>query len=82
MGTTLLAAAISTEKAISDSTRRAGGATTPRTARLKVIECATVKAVTTFRTCKKAWRIPDTGCHRPSARDSTDGRSNVSRKRI
>ena len=50
----LLSAASTTDSAIADSIRRDGSAITPSAARLSVIECATVNAVTILNTSQNA----------------------------
>jgi MarR-like DNA-binding transcriptional regulator SgrR of sgrS sRNA len=52
----LFAAASTTEAAIADSTRRDGSSIRPSAASESVIECATVKAVTTHSTSTSATR--------------------------
>jgi len=55
-GKILFSAAITTDAAITDSTSRDGSLMISRTARLSVIECATVKAVTILRISTTALR--------------------------
>ena len=50
----MFSAASTTDAAIADSTQREGNDTTPSVARLSVIECATVKAVTILNTSQNA----------------------------
>ena len=79
--TTLFSAAIATEAAIADSTRRDGRVTTPSAARLSVIEWATVNAVTTLSDARARGAQLD-GIASPSARRSTAGSSSASRNRM
>ena len=82
MGRRLFKAANTTDSAIAGSTRRDGSATAPSVARLRVIECATVKAVTIPNTFQNAGENASTGSHRPFVRRSTAGSSNESRNRM
>src|SRR6516162_6506642 len=59
----LFSAATITEAAIVDSVSRDGRVMNPRTARLKVIECAIVNAVTMLMTSRNARRKVVTACH-------------------
>src|SRR5439155_12152832 len=68
MGRRLFKAANTTDSAIAGSTRRDGSATAPSVARLRVIECATVKAVTIPNTFQNAGENASTGSHRPFVR--------------
>src|SRR6185503_16382528 len=70
-GYRLLSAASTTDAAIADSTRRDGSDTTESAASARVIECATVKAVTTRNTSQNA------GAKRGA--DNTAGSSSDSR---
>ena len=65
--------------AIADSTSRDGRATSSSVARISVIECATVNAVTTLATSTAAGRKALTACQRPCSRRTTAGSSSVSR---
>ena len=67
---------------MADSTQRAGKCTIPSAARLSVMECATVNAVTIFSTLASAGRAAATGSHLFLSRRKTPGSSNASRKRI
>src|SRR4051812_30211768 len=78
-GNTLLSAAISTEAAMVDSTSRDGKLSTPSAASDKVIECATVNAVTTFSTDQNAGLKADTPCQVLCSRTPTAGSSSANR---
>ena len=74
-GKTLLSAATMIEAAITDSVNRLGRRTTSSAASVSVIECASVKAVTTLRMLTNAGRACGTGSQWPPRRSSTAGSS-------
>jgi hypothetical protein len=59
----LLSAANTIDKAMTDSTQRLGSETTFNVAQVKVIECASVKAVTTFKISKNGALKWVDACH-------------------
>ncbi len=78
-GKMLLSAATMIEAAMTDSVNLLGRRTTSSAASESVIECASVKAVTTFRMLSSAGRARGTGSQRPAVRSSTAGSSNDNR---
>ena len=75
----MLKAARTTQAAMADSTKRMGRWTKPDVARLRVIECATMKAVAIFKTFTKTGRAAETRWHIPSRR-RTPGNRKASRE--
>ena len=76
-----IAAAI-TDKAIADSTRREGSEMNPSIAKLKVMEWASLNAVTILRTFRKASPKSATPIHRPARWDRTAGSNRAQRNRM
>ena len=78
----LFSAASTTEAAITDSTSRDGRLMMPMAARLSVMECASVNAVTTLSTSLKLPPSVGAGSHWLLRRSSTAGSSNDSKNKM
>ena len=81
-GNKLFSAASTTDAAIADSTQREGSATQPSVARLSVIECASVKALTILTTSTEASRKLATACQCRARQAPTAGNSSDSRNKM